>query len=116
MDTRLRVGCRARRAVLLQPDVSAFVEFASGPSRILEKSKLALMSGCCGSFRPRGGRRRVLRGIVRRIIEDACARLAVEEFLIAGTLELLNHVRSDVHAALAASFATDFRTGDSTVA
>ena len=50
-----------------------------------------------------------------RVIQNPRARLAVEESIIAVALQLLDHVRPDVDAALAATFAADFRQGNAPV-
>ena len=50
------------------------------------------------------------------IIKDARAGLAVEKSVVGVPLELLDHVRADVNAALATAFAANFREGDAAVA
>src|SRR5882724_7770679 len=74
------------------------------------------MSGCGGNSR-RGcrGRRGCLRCRVIRIVEDARAGLAVKKFLVFGALQLLDHVRPDMHAALSAAFTANFRERNTTV-
>src|SRR5580704_3047139 len=62
--------------------------------------------GGCGSG-CRAGSRRVI-----GIVEDPRARLAMEESFIAVALQLLDHVRPDMDAALAAAFAANFSQGD----
>src|SRR5467141_5443513 len=68
-----------------------------------------------GNCRGRRRRRRSLRWLVVGVIEDASASLAVEEFLVLGALQFLDHVRTDVDAALAATLAADFGQGDTTM-
>ena len=51
-----------------------------------------------------------------RVIQDTGARFAVEETIIAVALQLLDHVRPDVNAALAAAFAADFGQGNAAMA
>src|SRR6266576_5074878 len=74
------------------------------------------MGGCGrGNCRGRRRRRRSLRWLVVRVIEDARASLTVKEFLVLGALQFLDHVRTDVDAALSATLAADFSQGDATM-
>ncbi len=51
-----------------------------------------------------------------RVIEDARARLAMKKSLIRVALQLLDHVRANVYAALSAAFAANFRERNPPVA
>src|SRR5258708_37927209 len=68
-----------------------------------------------GNCRGRRRRRRSLRWLVVGVIEDARASLAVEEFLVLGALQFLDHVRTDMDAALSTTFAADFGQGNATM-
>src|SRR6202790_865399 len=66
----------------------------------------------CPGSRGRGGRLCCAR---IGIVENACAGFAVKEFLIFRTLQLLDHVRPDMHAALATTLTANFCQGDTPV-